>query len=204
MQHAAKVSGEIVKQLPIASSQRRRRRRVGEDPDFLSVGRIEEGKIQVRIISFDVNDLFQNVIQEMQGIIKEGQDVDYLHIGSAEVTLDPALLKHIIMNLLGNAIKFSGKDATILLRTYRKEDEFKLVVADKGIGMSQEDQQHLFERFFRGTNVSNIQGTGLGLHIVSKYSELMNGSISCESELGKGTTFTLTFPINNKTSLTHA
>jgi len=172
--------------------------------DFLSVGRIEEGKIQVRIINFDVNELFQNVIQEMQGIIKEGQEVDYLHIGATEVTLDPALLKHIVMNLLGNAIKFSGKEATILLRTYRKEDEFKLVVADKGIGMSQEDQQHLFERFFRGTNVSNIQGTGLGLHIVSKYSELMNGSISCESELGKGTTFTLTFPINNKTSHTHA
>lgn len=172
--------------------------------DFLSVGRIEEGKIQVRTISFDVNDLFQNVIQEMQGIIKDGQEVDYLHIGNPEVTLDPALLKHIVMNLLGNAIKFSGKEATILLRTYREKEEFKLVVADKGIGMSQEDQQHLFERFFRGTNVSNIQGTGLGLHIVSKYSELMNGTILCESELGKGTTFTLTFPINNKTSLTHA
>jgi PAS domain S-box-containing protein len=172
--------------------------------DFLSVGRIEEGKIQVRAINFDVNELFQNVIQEMQGITKEGQEVDYLHVGTTQVTLDPALLKHIVMNLLGNAIKFSGKDTTILLRTYRKEDEFKLVVADRGIGMSQEDQQHLFERFYRGTNVSNIQGTGLGLHIVSKYSELMNGSISCESELGKGTTFTLTFPINNKTSVTHA
>ncbi|WP_298738598.1 PAS domain-containing sensor histidine kinase [uncultured Chitinophaga sp.] len=169
--------------------------------DFLSVGRIEEGKIQVRSVSFDVNDLFQEVIQEMQGIIREGQQVDYLHSGGPEVSLDPALLKHVVMNLLGNAIKFSGKDATILLRSYNHGGEFKMVVADKGIGMSAEDQQHLFERFYRGANASNIQGTGLGLHIVNKYSELMNGSISCESELGKGTTFTVTFPVNNKTPL---
>jgi signal transduction histidine kinase len=64
--------------------------------------------------------------------------------------------------------------------------------------MSQEDQQHLFERFYRGTNVSNIQGTGLGLHIVNKYSELMNGSISCESELNAGTTFTINFQLGAK------
>jgi len=171
--------------------------------DFLSVGKIEEGKIQVRAINFDINELFHTVIQEMQGVVKDGQEVDYQHTGAPQVTLDPTLLKHIVMNLLGNAIKFSGNNTTIQVRTYRNDGEFRLVVADKGIGMSQEDQQHLFERFFRGTNVSNIQGTGLGLHIVSKYSELMNGSISCESELGKGTTFTLTFPINNKTSLTH-
>lgn len=172
--------------------------------DFLSVGKIEEGKIQVRAINFDINELLHNVIQEMQGIIKEGQQVDYRHFGTPEVTLDPSLFKHIVMNLLGNAIKFSGNDTTIQMRTYREEEEFRLVVADKGIGMSPEDQQHLFERFYRGANVSNIQGTGLGLHIVSKYSELMNGSISCESELGKGTTFTITFPLNNKTSLQHA
>lgn len=167
--------------------------------DFLSVGRIEEGKIQVRAINFDIKDLLYNVIQEMQGIVKEGQQIDYLHIGMPDVTLDPSLLKHIIMNLLGNAIKFSNSDATVSVRTYRDSDQFRLVVADKGIGMSQEDQQHLFERFYRGANVTNIQGTGLGLHIVSKYSELMNGAIACESELGKGTTFTVTFPLNNKT-----
>ncbi len=167
--------------------------------DFLSVGKIEEGKIQVRTINFDVKDLFYNVIQEMQGIIKEQQVIDYQHNGMPDVTLDPSLLKHIVMNLVGNAIKFSDKDATIRVRTYREEDQFKLVVADNGIGMSHEDQQHLFERFFRGANVSNIQGTGLGLHIVSKYSELMDGSISCESELGKGTTFIVNFPLKNET-----
>jgi signal transduction histidine kinase len=167
--------------------------------DFLSVGKIEEGKIQVRNINFDIETLFHNVIQEMQGIIKEQQEIDYRHSGVREVALDPSLLKHIVMNLLGNAIKFSGSEATIRVRTYREDGQFRLVVADDGIGMSAEDQQHLYERFYRGANVSNIQGTGLGLHIVSKYSELMNGRITCESDLGKGTTFTVIFPLNNET-----
>lgn len=166
--------------------------------DFLSVGRIEEGKIQVRPINFHIEELIQNVIQEMEGISKEHQIIDYQHSGQPEVVLDPSLLKHIVMNLLGNAIKFTGAEGTINVRTYRDEEQFKLVVADNGIGMSEEDQQHLFERFYRGANVSNIQGTGLGLHIVSKYSELMNGSISCESELGVGTTFIVTFPLNDQ------
>ncbi|HEU4554799.1 MAG TPA: PAS domain-containing sensor histidine kinase [Chitinophaga sp.] len=166
--------------------------------DFLSVGRIEEGKIQVRMSSFDITENINTVIQEMQGIIKDGQEISYFHTGKQEVLLDPSLLKHIVMNLLGNAIKFSPANATIAIYTKKEPGAFTLQVKDNGIGMSQEDQQHLFERFYRGANVSNIQGTGLGLHIVSKYSELMNGRISCESELGKGTTFTIVFSLNNK------
>jgi signal transduction histidine kinase len=67
-------------------------------------------------------------------------------------------------------------------------------VEDNGIGMSNEDQEHLFERFFRGRNADNIQGTGLGLHIVQRYVHLMNGSIQFQSELNKGTTVSLHFP----------
>jgi signal transduction histidine kinase len=66
-----------------------------------------------------------------------------------------------------------------------------LSVSDTGIGISKEDQNHLFDRFFRGTNVTNIQGTGLGLHIVQRYAELMDGQISVESGLNEGTTFTV-------------
>lgn len=166
--------------------------------DFLSVGKIEEGKIQVRSINFDINAFFRTVIQEMQGIIKEKQQIDHVHSGRPDVTLDPSLLKHIAMNLLSNAIKFSGNDTIIRVRSFRDENEFKLVVSDKGIGMSREDQQHLFERFYRGANAGDVQGTGLGLHIVSKYTELMNGSISCESELNEGTTFTIILPLNKE------
>ena len=74
-------------------------------------------------------------------------------------------------------------------------DELNITVKDRGIGISKEDQQHLFERFFRGTNAANIQGTGLGLHIVSKYIELMDGQISYNSELEKGTEFVIKFTL---------
>jgi len=168
--------------------------------DFLSVGKIEEGKIQVRNSNFDLPDLAETVIQEMQGIVKESQSISYHHAGKPELFLDPSLLKHIIMNLLGNAIKFSKNDGVISIFTEQEDDQLKLIVEDNGIGMSEEDQQHLFERFYRGANVSNIQGTGLGLSIVSKYAELMNGRISCESSLGEGTTFTIVFSLDHQTN----
>lgn len=166
--------------------------------DFLSVGKIEEGKVQIRSAEFDIEEHFNTIIQEIQGIIKEKQVIRYKHTGEKILVLDPSLIKHVALNLLGNAIKFSGSDGVIEMKTIKEKDKFTLVVKDNGIGMSQEDQQHLFERFYRGSNVSNIQGTGLGLHIVHKYSEMMNGSIKCNSELNKGTTFTIIFPIENE------
>jgi len=68
-------------------------------------------------------------------------------------------------------------------------------VKDHGIGISEEDQQHLFSSFFRGKNATNIQGTGLGLHIVRRYAELMNGEVHLESKLGEGTTVTVRLPV---------
>ncbi|MGN8038270.1 PAS domain-containing sensor histidine kinase [Chitinophaga sp. 22321] len=168
--------------------------------DFLSVGKIEEGKVQVRSVEFDIEEHFNTIIQEMQGIIKDNQVIQYKHIGGKKMVLDPSLIKHIVMNLLGNAIKFSKTSSVIEIETIKDEDKFTLLVKDNGIGMSEEDQQHLFERFYRGSNVTNIQGTGLGLHIVHKYSEMMNGNILCSSELNIGTTFTIVFPIDKENS----
>jgi PAS domain S-box-containing protein len=161
--------------------------------DFLSVGKIEEGGVHLRTSSFDISMHISGVIQEMQDIVQEGQKIVYEHTGPVQVSLDPSLLKHILLNLLGNAIKFSAKNKVITVTTTHTGAEVILAVKDAGIGISAEDQQHLFERFFRGANVSNIQGTGLGLHIVSKYAELMDGHITCSSELNEGTTFTITF-----------
>ena len=75
-----------------------------------------------------------------------------------------------------------------------------MTVEDSGIGISEDDRQHLFERFFRAKNATNIQGTGLGLHIVGKYLELMNGSIEMKSVLNEGSVFTIHIPqsTNNK------
>ncbi len=162
--------------------------------DFLSVGKIEEGKLAPRFAEYDIQKQMMDVIQDVQHMLKNGQHVDYTHVGAdAMVYLDPSTMKHIVTNLLSNAIKFSGENTTIELVTENNGNNFILSVKDYGIGIPKEEQEHLFKRFFRSSNVTNIQGTGLGLHIVAKYSELLNGAIECESDLGKGTKFTITF-----------
>lgn len=161
--------------------------------DFLSVGKMEEGKIQVRLSTFNIKQAIGNVTTEINGLLKHGQKITYIHEGDPDVILDAALLKHIIMNLCSNAIKFSPESAEISIRSKRTDQGLLLSFKDNGLGISEEDQEHLFERFFRGANVTNIQGTGLGLHLVSKYAELMNGNIFCKSILGAGTTFTIDF-----------
>ncbi|MFY0254073.1 PAS domain S-box protein [Chitinophaga sp. 30R24] len=162
--------------------------------DFLSVGKIEEGKIQVRYSTFDTGKHIGNVILEMEGLKKNQQQIYYAHHGSPNVCLDATLLKHIVMNLISNAVKFSPEGAIISIRTQCNLQGFQLSVKDRGIGISQEDRQHLFERFFRSQQVANIQGTGLGLHIVAKYAELMNGTVTCNSEPESGTEFIVSLP----------
>lgn len=164
--------------------------------DFLSVGKIEEGKIQVRYSEFNLKEFMHHLGAELHPIFKKEQKIDYTHAGSELVFLDQALLKHIVMNLVSNAIKFSPENASIDIKTHVAEDgTISLAIKDAGIGIPEEDQEHLFERFFRAGNVVNIQGTGLGLHIVSKYVELMNGEIKCNSRLGEGTEFFITFKV---------
>jgi signal transduction histidine kinase len=169
--------------------------------DFLSVGKIEEGKIQVRLTEFNLQELIISTAEEIKNNLRQKQEIIYHHTGNTIVLMDSSLLKHIVMNLISNASKFSPENCPIEIHTVCDDKQIILSVKDRGIGISKEDQQHLMERFFRGTNAGNIQGTGLGLHIVSKYAELMNGSVECKSELEKGTEFVITFnsKANNKT-----
>jgi PAS domain S-box-containing protein len=166
--------------------------------DFLSVGKIEEGKIQVRVSEIDVRETISTLVTELKTIAKAGQEINYEHTGDTHVMLDLALVKHIVLNLVSNAIKFSPEDTEVTVRTLNGQDRLTLSVKDKGLGISAEDQEHLFERFFRGANVTNIQGTGLGLHIVAKYVELMNGTIGFNSRLGEGTEFIINFNKNTQ------
>lgn len=162
--------------------------------DFLSVGKIEEGNIHARYAEYDIKQQMNEIIHEVNHLLKKGQQINYSHTGKTSiVNLDNSMMKHIIINLLSNAIKFSPEFSPINVATEKRGDVFEVSVKDSGIGIPKEDQESLFKRFFRSSNVTNIQGTGLGLHIVKKYAEMMNGSIECDSELGKGTKFTITF-----------
>lgn len=161
--------------------------------EFLSLGKIEDGKITVRQSVFDIQNLIRQQVAEMTEIFKPGQNVNYLHDGNTEVVLDEVLFKNILINLLSNAAKFSGENKPIFINTHVTNKEIQFCIKDEGIGISNKDQEHLSEIFFRASNAVNIPGTGLGLHIVTKYVEMMNGEIEIKSELEKGTEINIIF-----------
>ncbi|MEN9962964.1 MAG: hypothetical protein RL582_59, partial [Bacteroidota bacterium] len=161
--------------------------------DFLNVGKIEEGKIEINATSFSIPNFMEKLFLEIKSILKPGQDIHYVHEGEEEIEIDPSIFRNIMINLLSNAIKYSTSDSRIEINTKINDHIFQVEVHDHGIGIPEEDQEHLMDRFFRGKNAINIPGTGLGLHIVSKYVERMNGDISFVSKLNEGTTFKLIF-----------
>ena len=161
--------------------------------DFLSLGKMEEGKSQAKFSEFNIEELILATLDEIKNNLKKEQQINYRHKGNPFVVLDSSLLKHIVMNLISNAGKFSSEGSLIAVTTSHQKGRITLSVKDNGIGISEEDQKHLTERFFRGANAANIQGTGLGLHIISKYAEMMNGKIECRSQLEKGTEFFIRF-----------
>ena len=159
--------------------------------DFLSVSKIEEGKMPVNHHSLDIKEHTEQVIDGLHSSKKPGQKIEYKHKGENIIYLDGHIYNNILNNLLSNAIKFSPKNSNIVVSTVVGKQSIKIQVKDEGIGISIEDQKNLMQRFHRGTNATHIQGTGLGLHIVSKYVERLNGKINWESKENEGTTFSI-------------
>lgn len=162
--------------------------------DFLSAERLEEGKIFAKPSEFNLPEVIEEIISDIKNIQKKDQQIIQTHAGEEIVNCDKQMIRNILLNLLSNAIKFTGEDGLINITTSNTPKEIKLIVKDNGIGIAKEDQQYLFERFFRAKNATNIQGTGLGLTIIVKYLEALDGKIAFESELNQGTTFTITIP----------
>lgn len=166
--------------------------------DFLSLGKLEEGKTAAEPAEFPVREFLDEVVEEMRPLAKPNQQILFTYEGSDTFCSDKRLLKNILINLLSNAVKFSPDNSDIRLDVLAAAaDGMTLTVNDQGIGISAEDQQHLFSSFFRGGNAQNIEGTGLGLHIVRRYAELLGGIIRLESALGAGTSVTAEIPRAN-------
>lgn len=162
--------------------------------DFLSVSKLEEGKVENVPEEMNLRQFLSEISSEMQGMLADKQTIIQKYSGDENVCLDARLLRNILFNLISNAIKFSPEDGRIELSTKVDAAAISILVNDHGIGISEQDQQHLFERFFRGGNATHIQGTGLGLNIVARYAELMNGNVTIESAQNKGTTVRLFIP----------
>src|SRR5215203_3875665 len=163
--------------------------------DFLSLGKLDEGKIGAISNEFNLPEVLKETTEDMKGILRSGQQVYCEHEGADRVVTDKKLIKNILINLISNAVKFSAENAAINIRSKVEHNTATISVQDHGIGISEEDQEHLFSSFFRGKNAMNIQGTGLGLHIVKRYLDLVGGRAELKSKLGEGTTVILTIPI---------
>ena len=164
--------------------------------DFLSLAKLEEGKTDLNVGEVILESVAKEVIGELDSVLKAGQTIDLEIIGESRTfSSDEKIIKNIIINLLSNAIKYSSENAKTLLTLKFESDKILLSIKDEGFGIPEAEQQHLFERFFRAKNAINIQGTGLGLNIVKKYVEMLEGDITFESEENKGTTFHITLPL---------
>ncbi|MBX2973425.1 MAG: PAS domain S-box protein [Flavobacteriales bacterium] len=151
--------------------------------EFLSLERIEQGQVVCQPVEIDVVHLCIELIEELRALTKSGQTITYDHESDERaVTLDRQMLSNVITNLVTNAVKYSPEGRRITLRTGIAGGRLSIVATDEGIGIPAEDQQHLFDRFFRGSNATTIQGTGLGLNLVKRYLDLMEGTISFTSE----------------------
>ena len=165
--------------------------------DFLSLEKLESGKQEPTYHDFDLVKFAETITEEMQVLAKQNQNIIYQHTGTrSTIRLDQNLLKNCIVNLINNAIKYSGENSFIGFTTEINKRECVITISDNGIGIPEADQRHLFEAFFRAHNTGTIPGTGLGLNIVARYTNLMNGTIAFKSEVNQGTLFTITFPIS--------
>src|SRR6187549_3024545 len=169
--------------------------------DFLSLGKLDEGRISTDPSEFNLKDMITETLAEVKVVLKPGQKFNFKYDGVEKINADKKLLRNILTNLVSNAAKFSEEDSPITISAKSSNENNMITVTDKGIGISQKDQEHLFTMFYRASNVTNIQGTGLGLQIVKRYLNLINGTVDLQSTLGKGTSITITFPnITNNNS----
>lgn len=162
--------------------------------DVLSISKLEDGGFVSCIENINVKLLLSDIVKDFSQILKKGQSIVHNHSGSDVSVTDKKFLRQIIVNLISNAVKFSLEEGIVELSSYISTSRIEIRIKDHGIGISKEDKIHLFEPFFRGSNATNIEGTGLGLSIVLKYVEMLNGSIEFESELDKGTQFSINLP----------
>jgi len=162
--------------------------------DFLSLEKLESNKVRYEPRSITLDEFLDEILEDLKLITKQNQSIQIEKTGTLVIQTDPHLLKNILFNLLSNAIKYSPAGKEIGLIFENENNLLTIQVKDQGIGIPEEDQKHMFSRFFRASNATAIKGTGLGLTIVKRYLGLMGGDITFTSIPNEGTTFKLTIP----------
>ena len=167
--------------------------------DVLSLGKLDERKVTVQLEEINLCEVLQLVANDMDMILKPNQEIIVNCPKDLKVNVDITLLERAIVNLISNAIKFSFDETHIAVEALCKFElnEVQVNISNEGIGIPEEEQSKLFERFYRANNASNVEGTGLGLSIVKHCLEVMNATVSFTSEENLTTTFTIHLPLES-------
>lgn len=164
--------------------------------DFLSLDKLDQNKVTSTPTEFKLNMLVEDIVDEFREISGKSFCFMVEEVKPSIVLFqDKEMIRNVLINLVSNAIKYSPDDSTIIVRIDQNDSLAILEIQDQGIGIPLADQKHLFERFFRAHNVTNVQGTGLGLNIVKRYLDLMGGKIEFSSIEHEGTTFKVSLPL---------
>ena len=162
--------------------------------DFLSLDKLEQGRIGINISQFDIVEKIKKEAATLKEIYNQSRELNInSNIESLIVELDEDFIRNIVINLLTNAFKYS-EDHTPVNIEIQYDEVIHISFHDQGCGIPAEEQKYIFEKFFRANNVTTISGTGLGLNIVKRYVSMLGGSIDFKSN-SKGTTFTVELPI---------
>jgi signal transduction histidine kinase len=165
--------------------------------DVLTIGKTEAGSLKFEPMPMDLVGLCRNIVEEMQINVQQEYRLTFVTLGEcSNAQMDEKLLRHILTNLLSNAIKFSPEGDVTQFDLICNQETAVFRIQDSGIGIPKQDQEQLFKTFHRASNVGTIAGTGLGLAIVKRCVDLHRGQIAVESEVGVGSTFTVTLPLN--------
>ena len=163
--------------------------------DVLFMGKVEAGKLTLNITTFNLEVFCREIIDEISLADRRKHKLLFeSHGDCSNVEMDCQLLRQILTNLVSNAFKYSPEKAIIQVNLICNNEQTIINIQDQGIGIPICEQHHLFEIFHRASNVGNISGTGLGLAIAKQAVELHHGKISFESEVGVGTSFTVSMP----------
>lgn len=167
--------------------------------NVLLIGKAEAGKLEYRPVPLDLAQFCRDLVEELQMGSDNNHTIAFASLGECtNACVDEKLLRYILSNLLSNAIKYSPQSGTVNFDLICQQGEAIFLVQDHGIGIPPTDQAQLFNSFHRASNVGTISGTGLGLAIVKKSVDLHKGMIAVKSEVGVGTTFTVTLPLNKQ------
>ncbi|CAM3277818.1 PAS domain-containing sensor histidine kinase [Aquirufa ecclesiirivi] len=160
--------------------------------EFLSVGKLESGHVEIHASTIELESLFLEIKADLIPYKKVNQKIILDFNASETWVSDESVLRKILLNALSNALKFSNEHVDLIVK--EENNILKITIRDRGIGISDDDKKHLFERFFRGSNATVIPGTGLGLHLIDRYLELIKGQLKLESTLNQGTILTIEIP----------